>query len=110
LVIRNIVEQHSQEAAFLWVLRESALYAPHYSFQDMADHEERIEAHIDGLRVAGAVGWEVCEQDLSIEQAGEIFVAAVLAFESKDEQKIEKVLTLVNKSPDFVASLMSTLT
>jgi len=108
-VIRNIVEQHSQDAAFLWLTRESILNAPHYSLQDVADHEERIEAHIDGLRVAGDIGWEVCEQDLSIEQAGEIFVAAVLAFESGDKQKIEKVLTLVKETPDFVAPLVSAL-
>ncbi len=110
MVIRNIVEQHSQEAAFLWLLREqTALSAPHYSLQDMADLEERIEAHIDGLRIAGDVGWEVSEQDLSIEQAGEIFVAAVLAFESTDKQKIDKVIALVDKRPDFIAPLVSAL-
>jgi len=111
LVIRNIIEQHSQEAAFLWLLRDKiALTAPHYSLQDIADLEDRIEAHIDGLRVSGDVGWEVCEQDLSIEQNGEIFVAAVLAFESKDKQKIEKVVSLVDKSPDFIVPLVSALT
>jgi len=110
LVIRNIIEQHSQEAAFLWLLRDKiALTAPHYSLQDIADLEERIEAHIDGLRVSGEVGWEVCEQDLSIEQNGEIFVAAVLAFESKDKHKIDKVVTLVDKTPDFIVPLVSAL-
>ncbi len=110
MVIRNIVEQHSQEAAFLWFLREkTALSAPHYSLQDMADLEERIEAHIDGLRIAGDVGWEVSEQDLSTEQAGELFVAAVLAFESTDTQKIDKVIALVDKTPDFIVPLVSAL-
>jgi len=109
LVARNIVEQHSQKAAYLWLLRESNLTAPHYSLQDIADHEERIESHIDMLRDAGDVGWEVCEKELSIEPAGEIFVAAVLAFESGDEQKIEKVLTRVKKTPDFVTPLVSAL-
>jgi len=52
-VIESIVEQHAEEATFLWILRDAAAQAPHYSLKDLADIDERVEAHIDGLRVAG---------------------------------------------------------
>ncbi|MBW2737521.1 MAG: hypothetical protein JRE64_01460, partial [Deltaproteobacteria bacterium] len=55
-VIESIVEQHAEEAAFLWLLRDAAVQAPHYSLNDLADMDERVEANNDGLRVAGEAG------------------------------------------------------
>ena len=65
MVIVNIVEQHAEEASFLWLLRRAAVEAPHYSLADLAALDERVEAHIDGLRIAGEVGQQICEQNLS---------------------------------------------
>jgi hypothetical protein len=30
-IIIDIVSQHAEEVAFLWLLRDLAVYAPHYS-------------------------------------------------------------------------------
>ena len=59
-IIQVIVDQHAEEAAFLWLLRNAAVGAPHYNLQDLANLDERVEAHIDGLRIAGTPGWETC--------------------------------------------------
>jgi len=64
-IIESIVSQHAEEAAFLWLLRDLAVAAPHYSLQDLADLDERVEAHIDGLRVAGDPGWVFCSDGSS---------------------------------------------
>ena len=64
-VIPAVIEQHAEEAAFLWLLRDAAVHAPHYSLKDMADIDERVEAHIDGLRVAGEAGWSFCADALA---------------------------------------------
>lgn len=58
-MIRHIVSQHVEEAAFLWLLRDSAVGQPHYSIDDLENLDRRIEAHLDGLRIAGNEGWEV---------------------------------------------------
>jgi len=50
-VIESTVEQHAEEAAFLWLLRDAAVQAPHYSLKDMADMDERVEAHMVGSGV-----------------------------------------------------------
>ena len=55
-IIESIVTQHAEEAAFLWLLREGAVDAPHYSLKDLVEHDSRVEAHLDGLRVAGEAG------------------------------------------------------
>jgi len=51
-VISSIVSQHAEEAAFLWLLRSNATGAAHYSLKDLAKLDGRVEAHLDGLRVA----------------------------------------------------------
>jgi hypothetical protein len=45
-IIPIIVEQHAGEAAFLWLLRDAAVRAPHYSLKDLARLDDRVEAHM----------------------------------------------------------------
>ena len=108
-VIESIVEQHAEEAAFLWILRDAAVQAPHYSLNDLADIDERVEAHIDGLRVAGEAGWSICADALAQEEAGEVFAAAVLAFESGQDQRIKMVLEAAATDPELSRGLISAL-
>ena len=57
----------------------------------MAHLDDRTEAHIDGLRIAGDEGWEICKETLAWEEAGEVFTAAVLAFESGNEDRYSRL-------------------
>lgn len=91
-VIPTIIEQHAEEAAFLWLQRDAAVRDPHYNLEDLAKLDDRVEAHIDGLRIAGDTGWEICKQALAFEEPGEVFAASVLAFEGRDVQRIETVI------------------
>jgi uncharacterized protein (TIGR02270 family) len=108
-VIESIVEQHAEEAAFLWLLRGAAVQAPHYSLKDLADIDERVEAHIDGLRVAGEAGWSICADALAQEEPGEVFAAAVLAFESGQDQRIKMVMEVAATEPELSLGLISAL-
>ncbi len=109
MVNREVVEQHAEEASFLWLQRDDAVSAPNYSLNDLADLDERVEANIDGLRVAGQVGWEICEEALGNEEPGEVFAAGVLAFESKDAERIQKVLDIACSAPELERALISAL-
>ena len=40
--IEVIVAQHASEAAFLWMLRDAAVYAPHYALKDLARLDDRV--------------------------------------------------------------------
>jgi uncharacterized protein (TIGR02270 family) len=92
---------------FLWLMRDNAVRAPNYNLQDLADLDERVEANIDGLRVAGVSGWEYCERSLELEEPGEVFAAGVIAFEGKEETRIQKVLETACSLPELGRALGS---
>ncbi len=92
LVNEQVVGRHADDAPFLWLLRDRAVSAPHYALSDLAKLDERVEAHVDGLRVAGDFGWSLCEKALAWEEPGEVFTAGILALESGNPQRQNLVL------------------
>lgn len=104
-----IISQHAEEAAFQWLLRSGAIHAPHYSLSDLAKLDGIVEAHLDGLRIAGEVGWETCRTELAWQEPGELFTAAALAFDSGLPQRIEPVLAVALASTEAAPGLASAL-
>jgi len=109
MIIEDIIIQHAEDAAFLWLLRDSAVHEPHYSRKDLAELDNRVEAHLDGLRIAGEAGWEICKEALNYEEPGEIFAASVLAFASNDQERIDTVLEAGSHDPELVRGIISAL-
>src|SRR5260370_24463088 len=95
--IAPIVEQHAEDAAFLWLQRDNAVCAPHYSLKAVAKLDARVEAHVDGLRVAGDDGWALALEQLKHPEAGEYFAAMALALESGRKEKIAAGLELAQE-------------
>ena len=108
-VIADIVSQHAEEASFLWLLRDNAVRDPHYSLADLAELDERVEAHVDGLRIAGEAGWEICKEQLTWEEPGEVFAAATLAFEIGSEVYIDEMLETGTQSLELARGVISAL-
>lgn len=106
-VIPHIIDQHAEEAAFLWLLRHNAVYAPHYNLKDLAKLDNRVEAHIDGLRIAGDYGWEACCNNLEFKGAGEVFAAGLLALEGNNIDRINKVYQVAEETPETLTGLVS---
>ena len=79
MIISEIVLQHVEEASFLWLLRDSAVREPHYNLSELVHLDDRIDAHLDGLRIAGNAGWEIAQENLTFEESGEVFAASILA-------------------------------
>lgn len=86
-----MIDQHAEEAGFLAVLRDYALRAPHYDLDDLIKLESRMEAHLDGLRIAGQTGLEVLLAHLGPHAIGEVFASTVLAFESANAQVLSRL-------------------
>jgi uncharacterized protein (TIGR02270 family) len=108
-VIPIIIEQHAEEAAFLWLQRDAAVREPHYDLDDLAKLDDRVEAHIDGLRISGEAGWDICKQALKLEEPGEVFAASVLAFERRDNKRIDTVIAVGAVSTETWRGLVSAL-
>lgn len=108
-VITEIVDQHAEDAAFLWGLHDRVTYAPHYSLSDLVVLDGRIDAHLDGLYIAAEVGWEACKEALSSRGAGEFFAASILAFSSGNEDRITFVLDAGSNFPQQSRGVIAAL-
>jgi uncharacterized protein (TIGR02270 family) len=109
MIIEDIVSQHAEEAAFLWLLRDNAVRSPHYKLKDLADLEERVEAHLDGLRVAGEEAWRFCEEGLKQGESGEVFAAGYIALDGVQKDWLASVLEVVVTVPETARGLLSAL-
>ena len=82
-ILPDIVRQHAEQAAFLWTVYDRVRLAPGEN-PEMDEIRigrllERLEAHLDGLRVAGAEGRAIAEQRYAeYPEAGELFVVRML--------------------------------
>lgn len=109
VIIKDIVAEHADEAPFLWFLRDLAVRAPQYDLGDIVELDGRVDANLDGLRVGGEAGWEIAAEQLGQQEAGEVFVAAVLALESRDPQRLEQVQAVAEAAPETARGLVSAL-
>ena len=106
-IIDTIVTQHAEETSFLWVQRGAAVRSPHFSLRHLARQDERVAAHIDGLRVAGEAGLRACEAQSVPQEPGAVFAAMVLALEIKHLARIERIFSLAEALPPMQAGLIS---
>ncbi|MDD2468424.1 MAG: hypothetical protein PHI97_30965 [Desulfobulbus sp.] len=104
-----VIEQHIDEAPFQWLLRNRLAKAPHIGLSELARHDQRLEAHLDGLRLAGETGWEMCRESLQFGNAGEYFVASILAFKHGDEERITGLLEKGGSDPILSKGIISAL-
>ena len=107
-VIRETVEEHVNEASALWLIRRTAVSAPNYSPRQFSDFDERLDAQIDGLRVAGAEGWKLAQQALDSGAPEDFFPASVLAIEDPG-QRFEYILTRAFATQQVVPAVISAL-
>jgi hypothetical protein len=85
-VLEDIVRQHAEMAAFLWTVYDRALLDPADNLdmdaEGLSRLVERLEAYLDGLRVAGEDGKRIAEERFrEFPEAGELFVLRMLAAE-----------------------------
>ncbi len=81
----DLLEEHAGEAAFLAELRSQAFVSYRQTLTSLAELDERLLAHLDGLLVAPDAAWELAGAGLTSDQPGEAFVAAWLALAGGDD-------------------------
>jgi len=90
-VFLDIVEEHFDELDALWEHREANVFTPEWTLRDLAEHEERAEAHLDGLRLSEMHGVALAREKLGTGPSAATAAAFVL-WESGDTDARNVVL------------------
>jgi len=83
---------HAEELAYLWQRRRASLRAPDITLPDFTYLQERIEAHLQGLLVAGDELATMLDGFLHGDQRDEAFAAAWALLRSEQPDAARKVL------------------
>jgi uncharacterized protein (TIGR02270 family) len=106
---KDIAEEHARQASFLWTLRDRAVARAGYDLARLAELDQRLDAHLDGLRVAGDVAIPVCEELLAELEGGEMFTATFVALDRWDLEGLARLLDLGGDSPELAGAFSSAL-
>jgi len=91
LVIPSIVERHFEEAVTLWPQRDADVHGTQRTFEELIELDGRVSAHLDGLRIARASGWNESSIESNLSDPGEAFVRVLLALEDRSGEALEQV-------------------
>lgn len=102
----DVLEQHLDEAAFLWPQHQQLVLRPDVQLDDILDEDEYLQANLDGLLLGEDKAWSLCEALLNSD-SDEIFVPAYIAFMSNRANWIYTVLDAVNEENEasFIGAL-----
>jgi uncharacterized protein (TIGR02270 family) len=97
----DIVEEHLDEAEFLWGMWEHSLRAPHYDLDAVArGPEARLAAHLDALVVNGpAVAPRMLVPALASDEPHRISAAAAALLQGPDVAGLDAVFTAWQSDP-----------
>src|SRR5437870_2540108 len=88
IILWDVIEEHFDEAEFLFEKWERTLYSPGYTLAELgATIEPQLEAHLDGLLIGGReVAARLLEQELENDMAPtRALVAALVLLGSEEE-------------------------
>jgi uncharacterized protein (TIGR02270 family) len=105
----QVFEQHAIEASILWPARDAAVDDPLYDLPSLRRLDERLEANLDGLRLAGEGGWAASQSRLESAEAGDLFTAAVLALHRGDVGGLAQVIDVGGGDPLLARGFVSAL-
>ena len=97
--ILDILEEHLNELDFLWEQRERFVFSPDWTLKQLAAHEERAEAHLDGLRIGAGHSVDIARPALTAGETG-LATAATFVLTAFDLPELEhEVLHALKAAP-----------
>jgi uncharacterized protein (TIGR02270 family) len=92
--LSRLYEEYLEEASFLFGQRRTLYKNPEITWKKIAEFEERLEAHIDGLVVGDKMALEVCARRAAEGDFGELY-AATCVFCRQDQR--DRLLALLDQ-------------
>jgi uncharacterized protein (TIGR02270 family) len=107
LSIGIVIAQHCEDATHLSGVRTAQVMAPHVRLHHLARLDERLAAHLDGLLIAEEAGWRLCEAGLESMSSEVLFVATVMALETRHPDRLERLLAVAQAIPEARGGLFA---
>ncbi|MBZ9683634.1 MULTISPECIES: hypothetical protein [unclassified Mesorhizobium] len=106
--IAAIVDQHAEDAAFLWQRRRREIDAPILDAADIGRLDQRLEANLEGLLAAGTAGWEAAlARFTDYPEPSELFVLGTLALRWGDADLVTVAIDAAGPLGDVGTSSLS---
>ncbi|MDC0718273.1 TIGR02270 family protein [Nannocystis bainbridge] len=97
----DVLEEHLDEAEFLWESWEGSLVAPNYTLAEVeANVESRLHAHLDGLVIGGPVAaQQLLVPALESDESGRVAAAAAALLLGPDETALSTLFAALHELP-----------
>lgn len=95
-VMVDILEEHFEELEFLWTQRRDALHSADFTPRDLAELDQRIEAHVAGLLVGGEATVAVARELLTADDPMMVFAAAYTLLRFHTEEAAQPLLAALS--------------
>ena len=101
LIIPPLITRHAGDAAFYWQQRDGSVHSPLVGLSHLLEFDRLLDAHLDGLRVAGDAGWDIALAQLERwASAPEVYVCTTLALEQADPSaRLAAIWAVIQKNP-----------
>ena len=108
-IIENVVYQHAENACALWWQRHNAVHEPHYTFEDLVHLDNRVEANLEGLRIAGEHALPIIDENIAGEDEGGFFTKSVLLLERGENKEFLGLAERLHDKRDALEEMGSAL-
>ena len=98
--LTQVLEEHLAGAQLLFEQRSEIV-----NLQDLTTKDLQLDACIDGLRIAGAEAWSLLDAALAEADNSILFVATILALESKQTARLKQLLALAETENTLQAGI-----
>lgn len=108
--VRAVLQQHLEDAAFCWLRRQDALWSPLYSRDELGRIDQILDAHLEGLRVAGVEAIAPALENLDRWQtADEAFVSTYVLAHSPTATALAQLEGALVEVPELVTGAAAAL-
>ncbi|MCA0023966.1 MULTISPECIES: HEAT repeat domain-containing protein [unclassified Mesorhizobium] len=109
-IVPDVVRQHAEQAAFFWAQRDTLMEDDPPDLHVVAGVDRRLEANLDGLRIAGPAAWPfVVAAYEDFPEKGELFLYGWMAIEQNDGRRVADAVEFGRQSQDGARGLVGAL-
>jgi uncharacterized protein (TIGR02270 family) len=106
MFVPAVLQQHVDDAGILASNRIDLVEGPS-GLRYFGAFDRRLQAHLDGLQLAGQEGRTLCDASLETPSRGSVFVAVVRALESRDDTRLMRLIALAQAVPEAAPGLLA---